>query len=92
MSGSIPEALDAIDSLYKAIINAGTWRASSIRVAEAAKVIENTQRDLNIAFVNELSVIFDRLQIDTLDVLEAAEASGISCLSGQEWSVVIASA
>lgn len=72
VSGSTPDALDAIDSLYKAIINAGTWRASSIRVAEAAKVIENTQRDLNIAFVNELSVIFDRLEIDTLEVLEAA--------------------
>ena len=58
--------------MYGSIISAGTWQASSIRVAEAAKVIENSQRDLNIAFVNELSVIFDRLGIDTLDVLEAA--------------------
>lgn len=71
-SGSTPEAADAVDALYSGIIKAGTWRASSIKVAEAAKVIENSQRDLNIAFVNELSVIFDRLGIDTLEVLEAA--------------------
>ena len=58
--------------MYSAIITAGTWRASSIKVAEASKVIENTQRDLNIAFVNELSVIFERMGIDTLEVLEAA--------------------
>ena len=61
-----------IDELYSSIIKAGTWKAPSLKVAEAAKVIENSQRDLNIAFVNELSVIFDRLNIDTLDVLEAA--------------------
>ena len=61
-----------IDDLYKSIITAGTFLASSIKVAEAAKVIENTQRDLNIALINELSVIFGRLDIDTLDVLEAA--------------------
>ena len=61
-----------MDALYASIITAGTCRASSIKVAEAAKVIENTQRDLNIAFVNELSVIFDRIGIDTLEVLEAA--------------------
>lgn len=73
VSGSTPEALSKIDSLYSTIIDAGTWRASSIRVAEAAKVIENTQRDLNIAFVNELSVIFGRLGIDTKEVLDAAE-------------------
>jgi UDP-N-acetyl-D-galactosamine dehydrogenase len=71
-SGSTPEIADAVDALYGEIIKAGTWKASSIKVAEAAKVIENSQRDLNIAFVNELSVIFDRLGIDTLEVLEAA--------------------
>ena len=71
-SGSTPEIADEVDNLYKEIIKAGTWRASSLKVAEAAKVIENTQRDLNIAFVNELSVIFQRLGIDTLEVLEAA--------------------
>jgi UDP-N-acetyl-D-galactosamine dehydrogenase len=71
-SGSTPEVADEVDSLYKSIIKAGTWKASSIKVAEAAKVIENSQRDLNIAFVNELSVIFERIGIDTLEVLEAA--------------------
>ena len=71
-SGSTPEVAKAVDDLYKSIITAGTFLATSLRVAEAAKVIENTQRDLNIALVNELSVIFDRLGIDTLDVLEAA--------------------
>ena len=72
VSGSNAAAADAINSLYGEIITAGTWCASSIKVAEASKVIENTQRDLNIAFVNELSVIFDRLGIDTVEVLEAA--------------------
>ena len=71
-SGSTPATSEEIDALYKSIITAGTFPASSIKVAEAAKVIENTQRDLNIALVNELSVIFGRLDIDTLDVLEAA--------------------
>lgn len=71
-SGSTPEVAEAVDTLYKKIIKAGTWKASSLKVAEAAKVIENSQRDLNIAFVNELSVIFDRLGIDTTEVLEAA--------------------
>lgn len=71
-SGSTAEASTAIDNLYKEIITAGTFKAASIKVAEAAKVIENTQRDLNIALVNELSVIFERLEIDTLEVLEAA--------------------
>lgn len=71
-SGSTPEVATAVDGLYREIITAGTHLASSIKVAEAAKVIENTQRDLNIALVNELSVIFSRLGIDTLDVLEAA--------------------
>ena len=71
-SGSTPEVAEAVDALYREIIKAGTWKASSLKVAEAAKVIENSQRDLNIAFVNELSVIFERLGIDTLEVLEAA--------------------
>ena len=72
ISGSTPEVADAVDGLYASIIVAGTHKASSLKVAEAAKVIENTQRDLNIALVNELSVIFERLGIDTLEVLEAA--------------------
>jgi len=71
-SGSTVEVAKEIDALYAGIITAGTFPASSLKVAEAAKVIENTQRDLNIALVNELSVIFDRLGIDTLEVLEAA--------------------
>jgi UDP-N-acetyl-D-galactosamine dehydrogenase len=71
-SGSTPEVADFVDALYGRIINAGTHKAPSIRVAEAAKVMENTQRDLNIALVNELAMICNRLGIDTLDVLEAA--------------------
>ncbi|WP_020408743.1 Vi polysaccharide biosynthesis UDP-N-acetylglucosamine C-6 dehydrogenase TviB [Hahella ganghwensis] len=71
-SGSTPEAADFVDSLYQAVITAGTHKTSSIRVAEAAKVIENTQRDVNIALVNELSLLFGKLGIDTLEVLEAA--------------------
>lgn len=71
-SGSTKEVAGAVDKLYGEIITAGTYPATSIKVAEAAKVIENTQRDLNIALVNELSVIFDRLEIDTIEVLEAA--------------------
>lgn len=71
-SGSTPRVADTVDAVYASIITAGTHKATSIKVAEAAKVIENTQRDLNIALVNELSVIFDRIGIDTLDVLEAA--------------------
>jgi UDP-N-acetyl-D-galactosamine dehydrogenase len=71
-SGSTEEAADRIDQLYKKIITAGTFKASSIKVAESAKVIENSQRDINIAFVNELSKIFNLLDIDTNEVLEAA--------------------
>jgi len=71
-SGSNPEIAEEVDQLYKSIIVAGTFKASSIRVAEAAKVIENSQRDINIAFVNELAVIFQRMGIDTNEVLEAA--------------------
>ncbi|MGB2426734.1 MAG: nucleotide sugar dehydrogenase, partial [Alteromonas sp.] len=71
-SGSTPEVADKVDALYRSIITAGTHKASSIKVAEAAKVIENTQRDLNIALINELAMIFDRVGIDTEEVLEAA--------------------
>ncbi|MES9993928.1 MAG: Vi polysaccharide biosynthesis UDP-N-acetylglucosamine C-6 dehydrogenase TviB [Candidatus Thiodiazotropha sp.] len=71
-SGSTPEVADFVDELYRSIITAGTHKASSIKVAEAAKVIENTQRDVNIALINELALIFNRLDIDTLEVLEAA--------------------
>ena len=71
-SGSTPETADKVDALYNSIITAGTYKASSIKVAEAAKVIENTQRDVNIALMNELSHIFNRLNIDTEEVLLAA--------------------
>jgi len=71
-SGSTPEIAENIDQLYKSVITAGTHKASCIKVAEAAKVIENTQRDVNIALINELSIIFNKLDIDTLEVLEAA--------------------
>ncbi len=71
-SGSTPEVADFVDNLYKSVIVAGTHKASSIKVAEAAKVIENSQRDINIAFVNELAKIFNLMGIDTADVLEAA--------------------
>src|SRR5438445_11046423 len=71
-SGSTPEVAETVDRLYNRVVTAGTYKAQSIKVAEAAKVIENTQRDLNIALMNELSVLFDRLNIDTLEVLEAA--------------------
>jgi UDP-N-acetyl-D-glucosamine/UDP-N-acetyl-D-galactosamine dehydrogenase len=71
-SGSTPEVADFVDAIYASIITAGTHKASSIKIAEAAKVIENTQRDVNIALINELSLIFNRLGIDTLEVLEAA--------------------
>lgn len=71
-SGSTPEVADMIDELYNQIITAGTYKASSIKVAEAAKVIENTQRDLNIALINELSIIFNKMGIDTEEVLKAA--------------------
>jgi len=71
-SGSTPEAADFVDQLYASIITAGTFKAASIRVAEAAKVIENTQRDVNIALVNELAMLFNRLGLDTPAVLEAA--------------------
>ncbi len=71
-SGSTPEVADMVDNLYKQIITAGTYKAPSIKVAEASKAIENAQRDINISFINELSLIFDRMNIDTTDVIEAA--------------------
>lgn len=71
-SGSTPEVANKVDELYKQVITAGTHKASSIKIAEAAKVIENSQRDINIAFVNELALIFERIGIDTHEVLEAA--------------------
>lgn len=78
-SGSNSQSAKEIDELYNSIISAGTWPVSSIKIAEAAKVIENSQRDLNIAFVNELSLIFERLNIDTTEVLEAA---------GSKWNFI----
>ncbi|WP_319780920.1 nucleotide sugar dehydrogenase [Maridesulfovibrio sp.] len=77
VAGNDDEVVELLDNLYSSIITAGTHRASSIKVAESAKVIENTQRDLNIALMNELSMIFDKMGIDTLDVLEA---------SGTKWN------
>lgn len=71
-SGSDPATLEFVDALYSSVIRAGTFKASSIKVAEAAKVIENTQRDVNIALINELAIIFNKLDIDTLEVLKAA--------------------
>ncbi|WP_368857993.1 nucleotide sugar dehydrogenase, partial [Thermolongibacillus altinsuensis] len=71
-SGSTAETAEFVDALYRRIITAGTHKASSLMVAEAAKVIENTQRDANIALINEFALIFHRLGIDTTDVLEAA--------------------
>ena len=71
-SGSNEWAANEVDLLYKKIVNAGTWKAPSIKVAEAAKVIENTQRDVNIALINEFSLIFEKMGIDTMDVLQAA--------------------
>lgn len=71
-SGSTPEIADFVDELYRSVIKAGTHKASSIKVAEAAKVIENTQRDVNIALINELAILFNNLGLNTLEVLEAA--------------------
>ena len=71
-SGSLPEIADWVDNLYASIISAGTFKVSSLKIAEAAKVIENIQRDLNIALINELAILFKEMQLDTLDILEAA--------------------
>jgi nucleotide sugar dehydrogenase len=72
VAGDTPETLDVVDGVYKAVVTAGTHRAPSIRVAEFAKVLENTQRDINIALINEIALICDRLGVDTQDVLKAA--------------------
>ena len=77
ISGSNKKSAIFIDKIYSKIINAGTYVTSSIKVAEAAKVIENTQRDINIAFVNELAIIFNKMKIDTNEVLDAAATNGI---------------
>ena len=84
VSGSDNNTLDKVAKLYESIILAGIHKAPTIKVAEAAKVIENTQRDINIAFVNELSIIFNKLNINTLDVLEAAKTKW-NFLSFQSW-------
>ena len=72
-SGSTPEIADKVDALYSSIVSAGTFKTSSIRIAEASKIVENTQRDINIAFVNELTIMFDLMGINTQEVLKAAE-------------------
>ena len=72
-AGSTPEIATVVDNLYKEIITAGTYKVSSIKIAEAAKVIENTQRDVNIALMNELAMMFDKMNIDTSEVLDAAK-------------------
>jgi len=73
VSGDTPDTLQRVAALYESVVDAGVHRASSVKVAEAAKVIENTQRDLNIALMNELALIFSRMDIDTRDVLAAAQ-------------------
>lgn len=83
---------ELVDQLYKQIITAGTHKASSIRVAEAAKVIENTQRDVNIALINELALIFNKMGIDTEAVLRPPAPSGTSCRSVRAWWAATASA
>ena len=92
VAGEDDATLERVAAIYGAIIKAGVHRAPSIEVAEATKVIENTQRDLNIALMNELAIIFDRLGIETSDVLAAAGRSGISCRSRRASSAGIASA
>lgn len=86
-SGSTLEVADYVDDVYNLIIEAGTHKAPSIKVAEAAKVIENTQRDVNIALINELALIFNKLNIDTEDVLKAAGTKWNFYLIVQDWSV-----
>ena len=91
-SGSTPEAAEFVDALYRRIITAGTHKAPSLKVAEAAKVIENTQRDASIAMMNEFALIFHRLGIDTHEVLAAAGTMWNSSPSSPAWSAAIASA
>ena len=81
-SGSTPEIAEIVDGLYSTIALSGTYIAPSIKVAEAAKITENIQRDVNIALINELATIFDLMEIDTEDVLQAAETNGISWRGG----------
>lgn len=90
-SGSTPEAAEVVDTLYGVILKGGTYRAGSIKVAEAAKVIGNAQRDLNIAFVNELAKIFRLIGIDTREVLAARRRNGTSCRSNRDCPADIAS-
>ena len=89
VSGSNKKVLKKIFSLYSKIIKSYVYKASSIKVAEAAKIIENCQRDLNIAFINELAIIFNKLNIDTSEVIDAAKQNGILCLSSLAWLVDI---
>ena len=84
-SGSNEDIASIIDALYASIITAGTYKASSIKVAEAAKVIENVQRDVNIGLINELALLFNRLNIDTEEVLKAVELNGILNLTWPSW-------
>ena len=90
-SGSTPEIALEVDEFYRSFVKAGTYLAPSIKVAEAAKVIENSQRDLNIAFVNELSLIFDKIGLDTMEVLETAGSKWNFCLFDLVWLVAIVS-
>ena len=89
-SGSTEDIANIVDSLYQEIVTAGTHKAESIKVAEAAKVIENTQRDLNIALINELAVIFNQMDIDTEAVLKAAGSKWNFCLLSLVWWEAIA--
>ena len=84
-SGSNNDVADFVDELYSSIIGAGTYKAASIKVAEAAKVIENTQRDVNIALMNELAVLFNKIEVDTNDVLDAASTKWNFCLINPVW-------
>ena len=91
VSGDSPQTLERVAALYSGIVPAGVHRAASIEIAEAAKVVENTQRDLNIALINELANIFDRLGLDTRECWQRRKPNGISCRSGPDWSAAIAS-
>ena len=91
VSGMDAETLDCVAKVYELVVEAGVHRAESIKVAEAAKVIENSQRDINIAFMNELSIIFHKMGIDTKEVLEGPGRSGTSCPSSLDWLAVTAS-
>lgn len=92
VSGDSAETLEKVARLYERVVDAGVYRAPSIKVAEAAKVIENTQRDLNIALVNELAIIFNKLGSTPSRCSGRPARSGISCPSGRDWLVGIVSA